>query len=279
MPQGYRNDGSKLGFPKGIIPWNKGSKGVMKAWNKGKFEICPHGTLGKTRCITCKKQRDIKSKINFARKLGVNYSKYQKIAAQKTQQKYKELIFNKYSNGTNECECCKEKTKAFLSIDHIKGGGNKHLKSLNLKGNKFYIWLKKNNFPEGYRILCMNCNFALGHHSKCPHKNKQSSILKIKNIQHHLIRQQLKQKVLNYYSNGPAICACCGEKHLEFLSIHHINGGGNKERAPLPKGTGFYEWLIKNNYPKGLMVLCINCNFAIGNKKICPHKLNRKMIT
>lgn len=45
---------------------------------------------------------------------------------------------------------------ACLSIDHIKGGGNKHLKLI--KGN-LYNWLIKNNFPTGFQTLCMNCQF------------------------------------------------------------------------------------------------------------------------
>lgn len=48
-----------------------------------------------------------------------------------------------------------------LSIDHINGGGNKERRQLFGKSTKsgysFYAWLKRNNFPSGYQVLCMNC--------------------------------------------------------------------------------------------------------------------------
>jgi len=35
---------------------------------------------------------------------------------------------------------------------------------------KFYRWLVENDFPEGFQILCHNCNFAKSHNpGGCPH--------------------------------------------------------------------------------------------------------------
>jgi len=45
-----------------------------------------------------------------------------------------------------------------LSIDHIHGGGGKHKKVAG-SGSRLYSWLKKNKFPEGFQVLCMNCQF------------------------------------------------------------------------------------------------------------------------
>lgn len=36
-------------------------------------------------------------------------------------------------------------------------------------GSRFYVWLKKNNYPPGFQILCYNCNCAKGHFGYCPH--------------------------------------------------------------------------------------------------------------
>ena len=33
-----------------------------------------------------------------------------------------------------------------------------------------FQYLKRNNYPPGYRVLCMNCNFAMGHFGYCPHQ-------------------------------------------------------------------------------------------------------------
>ena len=80
--------------------------------------------------------------------------------------KKKEMVFNYYGN---KCECCGETIKEFLTIDHIMGGGGKHRKQKGVK-NSIYLWLIRNNFPKGFRTLCMNCNFARGHHHYCPHQ-------------------------------------------------------------------------------------------------------------
>lgn len=68
------------------------------------------------------------------------------------------------------CQCCNETTPEFLCIDHINGGGGKHRKQLNKTGQGFYQWLKNNNYPPGFRVLCHNCNMALGHYGYCPHQ-------------------------------------------------------------------------------------------------------------
>jgi hypothetical protein len=68
------------------------------------------------------------------------------------------------------CHCCGEEDWEFLTIDHIEGGGTSHREELNIHGTKFYYWLKKHNFPSGYRTLCFNCNCAMGTLGYCPHQ-------------------------------------------------------------------------------------------------------------
>lgn len=67
-----------------------------------------------------------------------------------------------------KCACCGEITDEFLSIDHINGDGHKHRKQINRAS--VYYWLIKNDFPEGFRILCHNCNQAMGIYGYCPHQ-------------------------------------------------------------------------------------------------------------
>lgn len=48
-----------------------------------------------------------------------------------------------------------------LSIDHIEGNGRAHNKEIGTSGgNGLYQWLKKNDFPEGFQVLCGACNMA-----------------------------------------------------------------------------------------------------------------------
>jgi hypothetical protein len=42
-----------------------------------------------------------------------------------------------------------------LSVDHLDGKGSEHRKTEKIKD--FYWWLKRNNYPEGFQVLCMNC--------------------------------------------------------------------------------------------------------------------------
>jgi len=41
---------------------------------------------------------------------------------------------------------------------------------VNIGGNGLPYWLKKNNFPPGFQVLCANCNFAKRNSRYCPHE-------------------------------------------------------------------------------------------------------------
>ncbi len=96
-------------------------------------------------------------------------------ATTKFKDRLKLETFERY--GGCSCTCCKESESVFLTLDHIDGGGNKHRKELKDNkgvggGHSFYAWLKRNDYPEGYQVLCFNCNFAKWKLGKCPHKSK-----------------------------------------------------------------------------------------------------------
>ena len=71
----------------------------------------------------------------------------------------KRNVFDHYSNGEIKCCRCGFTDIRALSIDHINGGGTNHRKVLNRSGESFYRWLKMNNYPEGFQVLCMNCQW------------------------------------------------------------------------------------------------------------------------
>lgn len=75
---------------------------------------------------------------------------------------------------------------------------------------------------------------------------------------------------------GGAFCACCGEAHIEFLSIDHINDDGAAHRKTF-KGS-LHRWLAKHNFPPGYRVLCMNCNWVRGRFGYCPHEWERHTI-
>ncbi len=97
-----------------------------------------------------------------------NHSTYHK----EKQQRYKSEALTHYSNGSLACVRCGFEDIRALSIDHIKGGGLVHYNSMT--GRNIYLWLKKNNYPEGYQTLCMNCQWIKREENG---ENRKSSIV------------------------------------------------------------------------------------------------------
>jgi hypothetical protein len=85
----------------------------------------------------------------------------------------KRLFIKVITHYGSECACCGETEIRFLSIDHIEGKGNEHRRTIKRNGgNAFYHWLIDNNYPEGFRILCYNCNLGRAHNDGiCPHND------------------------------------------------------------------------------------------------------------
>jgi hypothetical protein len=78
----------------------------------------------------------------------------------------KQIAVDKYGG---RCACCGEDRIEFLVIDHINGRGGEHRRKI--KQNVISIWLKRNDYPEGFRILCYNCNCSLAFNGYCPHSD------------------------------------------------------------------------------------------------------------
>jgi len=91
-----------------------------------------------------------------------------------------------------------------------------------------------------------------------------------------------RRKVFTHYSGVEPMCACCGENEIDFLTIDHVKGGGGRERMAIfgrsnTGGVRFYRWLMRNGFPPGYAVLCMNCNSSKGAHGLCAHSLSRLM--
>lgn len=84
-------------------------------------------------------------------------------------------IFDYY--GGPICACCGEDREPFLSLDHIKGGGYAHRKELRKSTETLYRWVKKNNFPPGFQVLCMSCNFEKRDKETCFHSTENRFVV------------------------------------------------------------------------------------------------------
>ena len=84
--------------------------------------------------------------------------------------------------------------------------------------------------------------------------------------------RELKEEVFNHYGQKCACILC--PLHTKpvltnFLTIDHIDNDGYKKKM---RGLPFYRWIIANNFPSNLQILCWNCNNGKNNNSgICPH--------
>lgn len=66
----------------------------------------------------------------------------------------REAAIDAYGGPT--CVGCGEDDATILELDHVDGGGNSHRREIGQ--SNIYLWLKQHDYPDGYRVLCPNCN-------------------------------------------------------------------------------------------------------------------------
>ena len=174
-------------------------------------------------------------------------------------------IYSKKVSNSSEsiCSSCGLKDVRFLQIDHINGViANDGRGASNLVG-----YLRRNNYPGGYQVLCGNCNWLKEFEDK-----KKTLSTKKENVKRRGEYQELKKEVFTHYSKGKPKCNCCGFDNFTALSIDHISGRKEVGHRKTDTGKLVYYWLRRNHYPKVVQVLCVMCNAAKRNLEKCPHQ-------
>jgi hypothetical protein len=72
-------------------------------------------------------------------------------------EKTKQQCFEKYG-----AVCpCGEKDLVVLTLDHVNNDGAQHRAAINKKGTGFYLYLRRNGFPNEppLQVLCLNCQY------------------------------------------------------------------------------------------------------------------------
>jgi hypothetical protein len=111
------------------------------------------------------------------------------------------------------------------------------------------------------------------HCADCLIRNREWYKASVDSRRANAAKNRLKWKLQVFEAYGGAICACCGEKELIFLTLDHINGGGNAERKKIGRSCKMFRHLINNKFPIGYQVLCYNCNSGKHlNGGVCPHQ-------
>lgn len=112
---------------------------------------------------------DTKRKTDDNAQINTNWKEYYKEWYQRTRHgeirglrrsskyyEYKDMIIDHYTNGKNCCGWCGITDKRVLDVDHINDDGKRQRAEVN---NNLTWWIVKNKFPEGFQILCRNCNW------------------------------------------------------------------------------------------------------------------------
>ena len=125
----------------GILPFEKGTSNEFAIWTcVGKIHVPSHIWI----CRKCECLRNRRKRI-----------------------KLKLEVFSYYCKGTPYCQClgCRNGKENpvhinALQIDHLCGNGSKHKQKNGQRegGNSLYRLLRSQNYPEGYQVLCANCN-------------------------------------------------------------------------------------------------------------------------
>lgn len=112
--------------------------------------------------------------------------------------------------------------------------------------------------------LCVNCG-----------RNRDTKGVRCARCRgHHGNTPDLRAKILDVYGR---VCKCCGETTELFLTFDHVNNDGATQRKTLTSSNSLMYWIIRNNYPDSIQVLCYNCNCGRArNNGICPHKFGEE---
>lgn len=141
------------------------ARGHVKCRRCLNAERARHATLIRDGlCVSCMKPaRQGKQDCKACAKRA--HARYQKIRLE---------VLSHYCGGTPYCQCrsCRTTFIGFLQMDHRFGGGSKHLnaRGVKVKGLQLLQWLKQNEYPEGFLVLCANCNGmgGKGTGTRCP---------------------------------------------------------------------------------------------------------------
>ncbi len=94
------------------------------------------------------------------------------IDARKYNSKLRLEVFRHYCGGEPHCQCpgCDTTYIEFLQLDHVNGDGAAHRKEnhLGTGGPRLWRWVRANGYPEGFQVLCRNCNGAKFTRPACP---------------------------------------------------------------------------------------------------------------
>ena len=149
----------------------------------------------------------------------------------------------------------------------------KILVPLDKQRKKINKWAREKYAKDIVKSRKISKAFYQRHREKELKRHKASRIKFKDKIKQRIV--DLKLEVYSHYSKVVSnsdipVCACCKENHIEFLTLDHINGRKSMNHKPSLKADKLCRTLKREGFPKGIQVLCWNCNSAKSDKGVCP---------
>jgi len=79
----------------------------------------------------------------------------------------KAFVFAWYSLGEFRCACCGEDDYRALTLDHVVPLRNHRRRGRGVTWKQVY----RDGFPDGFQVLCANCNLMKHDNDHCPHQD------------------------------------------------------------------------------------------------------------
>lgn len=191
-----------------------------------------------------------------------SYKRNRKKHNETTSRQFKEWRRKAIDTYGGKCACCEEAEFDFLALDHINGDG--HIERKLQSDHKTYRAAVLTYQPEKYRVLCHNCNNGYAIYGVCPHADASViSVFQAKPLSYNGSRyRKYRAKFFEIYGSK---CLECGISNKCFLTLDHVQGGGNAHRAKR-HSMGILIDACREYNPDLFQVLCWNCNSAKRTK-------------
>ena len=212
-----------------------------RIWYKNNKE--QKGLVGKKWYENNKERRKLIGRSNYSK----NKESY-RLAHMRYRHSLRLEAINVYGGAL--CKCGESRVSA-LTIHHKDNNGANHRRKLGLGSNTLIKWLKKNNFPPGFEVLCFNCNWL--EHLKY---NRCKTPL-------------LKQEFMNRLGGK---CKVCNKQDVRILTTHHIKHDGAEHRQQLTgrrrngSSATFYKKILESGDFSNLECRCLSCNCVAENE-------------
>jgi len=156
------------------------SEGSKRCSKCGEVKLLSEFYVRKNKSLMaeCKVCTRLRSKARMNSEKRVEILKKDNESHRRKYKQIKDAVFAAY--GGHKCACCGETEPLFLTLDHINNDGaefrKKNFPGKNWRfsaGSRTYRWILKNNFPDGYQVLCANCNHGKRtNNGICPHEQR-----------------------------------------------------------------------------------------------------------